>query len=207
MSSPREFTERLRAAAARIRADVPGFGPDRLTEPDAPSGERWDRGQVLAHVAEMLPYWIAQIELVLAAGGNRAPFGRVKSDPERIAAIEEDRGLDTEELLDRMDEGVAEAALSMRRLTPADLACTGRHSTRGVMTVAEILEEFVVAHLEEHADQLGAPADDAGDDEGEDGDDEGDEGGDDDEAAPEAVAGSGGGTAGRPGREAAGRKG
>jgi hypothetical protein len=157
MSSTSEFTERLRAAAARIRADAPEFRPDQLTAPDAASGERWDRGQVLAHVAEMLPYWIAQVEMVLAAGGSGAPFGRVKSDPDRIAAIEEDRAIDVEELLDRIDDGVDEAALSMRRLTPADLACTGRHSTRGVMTVSQILEEFVVAHLEEHADQLLPP--------------------------------------------------
>jgi hypothetical protein len=168
MSTVPEFTDRLRAAAARIRADAPGFAPDRRTDPDTPSGERWDLGQVLAHVAEMLPYWTAQVEMVLAAGGNRAPFGRVKTDPERIAAIEEDRGLDTAELLDRIDEGVDEAIMSMRRLTPGDLACTGRHSTRGVMSVSEILEDFVVGHLEEHADQLLQGADDDADDDADD---------------------------------------
>lgn len=183
MSSTSEFTERLRAAAERIRADAHEFGPDQLTAPDEGTGERWDRGQVLAHVAEMLPYWIAQAEMVVAAGGNGAPFGRVKTDPDRVAAIEEDRSIDVEELLDRMDEGVDEAALSMRRLTPADLACVGRHSTRGLMTVSQILDEFVVAHLEEHAEQLLPPLEladseaeleaDSGD--GDDGDGDGDE--------------------------------
>jgi DinB superfamily len=184
MSSVPEFTARLRAAAERIRADVPSFPPDQLTAPDEPSGERWDLGQVLAHTAEILPYWLAQVELVLAAGGNGAPFGRVKSDPGRIAAIEEDRLLDHDELLDRMDEGVEEVILAMRRLTPADLACTGRHSTKGLMNVSEILEEFVVGHLEEHADQLREPA--AGDLDADDLD--GDDGLDSDGDAQEEVA-------------------
>jgi DinB superfamily len=189
MSSVPEFTARLRAAAERIRADVPSFPPDQLTAPDEPSGERWDLGQVLAHTAEILPYWLAQVELVLAAGGNGAPFGRVKSDPGRIAAIEEDRLLDPEELLDRMDEGVEEVILAMRRLTPADLACTGRHSTKGLMNVSEILEEFVVGHLEEHADQLReSTAGELDADELDTDDVDGDEGSDSDGDAHEEVA-------------------
>jgi len=192
MTTTSEFADRLRAAAARIRAEAPGFGPDRRTDPDTPSGERWDLGQVLAHAAELLPYWIAQVEMVLAAGGNRAPFGRVKTDPDRIAAIEEDRGLDTAELLDRIDEGVDEVVLSMRRLTPADLACTGRHSTRGVMSVSEILEDFVVGHLEEHADQLLQGADGEADEA---------DGEPDDEAGGDADEGVGEGLGGEPGED------
>ena len=47
---------RLQAAAGRIRASAVLLPDEALTAPDPNSGERWDRGQVLAHVAEMLVY-------------------------------------------------------------------------------------------------------------------------------------------------------
>src|SRR4029453_7400543 len=81
--------QRLLAAAGRIRASAVVLPDDALTDPDPDSGERWDRGQVLAHVAEMLPYWAQQAELI--AAGGQAEFGRVKSDPGRVAAIERER--------------------------------------------------------------------------------------------------------------------
>ncbi|HEX3200890.1 MAG TPA: hypothetical protein VHW42_02995, partial [Actinomycetes bacterium] len=74
--------ERLLAAAGRIRASAVALPDDTLTDPDPDSGERWDRGQVLAHVAEMLPYWAEQAELI--AAGRQDEFGRVSSDPGRI---------------------------------------------------------------------------------------------------------------------------
>jgi hypothetical protein len=148
--------ERLRAAAGRIRASALVRPDDALTEPDPESGERWDRGQVLAHVAEMLPYWTRQAELV--AAGEQTTFGRTKGDPGRIAAIERDRREDAGRLLDRVDEGVGVVLALLDRLDEAALARTARHQTLGEMTVAEMLDRFAVAHLEEHADQLDRPA-------------------------------------------------
>ena len=148
--------QRLLAAAGRIRASAVVLPDDALTNPDPDSGERWDRGQVLAHVAEMLPYWAQQAELV--ASGRQAEFGRVKGDPDRIGAIERDRREDPQRLLTRVDEGVAVVLALLDRLDDQDLAATGRHQTLGEMTVAEIIDRFAVAHLEEHADQLDPPA-------------------------------------------------
>ena len=143
---------RLQAAAGRIRASAVLLPDEALTDPDPDSGERWDRGQVLAHVAEMLPYWAQQAELV--AAGRQTEFGRVKSDPDRVAAIERDRREDPGRLLGRVDEGVAVVLALVDGLDDQALARTGRHQTLGDMTVAEIVDRFAVAHLEEHADQL-----------------------------------------------------
>ena len=143
---------RLQAAAGRIRASAVLLPDEALTDPDPDSGERWDRGQVLAHVAEMLPYWAQQAELV--AAGRQTEFGRVASDPDRIAAIERDRREDPGRLLGRVDEGVAVVLALVDGLDNQALARTGRHQTLGDMTVAEIVDRFAVAHLEEHADQL-----------------------------------------------------
>jgi hypothetical protein len=148
--------ERLLAAAGRIRAGAVVLPDDALTDPDPGSGERWDRGQVLAHVAEMLPYWAQQAELI--AAGRQDEFGRVSSDPERIAAIERDRREDPERLLGRIDEGVAVVLALLERLDAQALARTGHHQTLGEMTVAEVVDRFAVDHLEEHADQLDHPS-------------------------------------------------
>jgi hypothetical protein len=150
-----ERARRLQAAAGRIRASALVLPEEALTDPDPDSGERWDRGQVLAHVAEMLPYWAQQAELI--ASGRQTEFGRVSSDPDRIAAIERDRREDPGRLLGRVDEGVAVVLALVDGLDDQALARTGRHQTLGDMTVAEIVDRFAVAHLEEHADQLGPP--------------------------------------------------
>jgi hypothetical protein len=152
----RDLAERLLAAAGRIRANLGTWRPGTLTEADPGTGERWEAGQVLAHVAEMLPYWVRQAETV-ANGTGDVPFGRVKTDPDRVEAIERDRRDDLLVLLGRMDQGVAGVLALLDRLDAAALARTGTHQTLGRMTVAEIVEEFLVRHLEEHADQLAHP--------------------------------------------------
>ena len=151
-----ERDRRLQAAAGRIRASAVVLPDDALTDPDPDSGERWDRGQVLAHVAEMLPYWAQQAELV--ASGRQTEFGRVKSDPDRVRAIERDRREDPARLLGRVDEGVAVVLALVDRLDDQQLARVGHHQTLGDMSVAEIVDRFAVAHLEEHADQLDPPS-------------------------------------------------
>jgi hypothetical protein len=146
--------DRLEAAAGRIRAAAPLLPDEALTDPDPETGERWDRRQVLAHVAEMLPYWVEQVELV--AAGDQVPFGRARSNPERIAAIERDRREDPSRLLDRVDEGLGAVLVLLDRLDDDALAHSGRHQVLGEMTVAAIVDRFLVDHLEEHADQLEA---------------------------------------------------
>ncbi|HLZ38962.1 MAG TPA: hypothetical protein VKP64_14700, partial [Mycobacteriales bacterium] len=105
------------------------------------------------HCAEMIPYWVDEVERLVAAGGGR-PFGRVKTDPERLARIEAHHGDDPYRLLGEIDAGVDVVEALLGRLTPADLALRGEHPTLGVIGVERIVEEFLVSHLEEHADQL-----------------------------------------------------
>jgi hypothetical protein len=150
---PTDRSSRLRSAAERIRGTVPEMPDDARTSADPETGEQWDRGQVLAHVAEILPYWSEQVELVVERGGG-VPFGRVKSDPERIAAIERDRGVDTAELLRRMDQGLQRVLELLDCLDMDALERTGTHERLGEMTAAAVIDRFIVEHLEEHAEQL-----------------------------------------------------
>ena len=140
--------QRLQHLAAR-----PSAG---LTRADPASGERWERGQVWAHLGEFPPYWIEQARLVLAAPGGGEPvlFGRTKRDPGRLAAIEQDRGLDTAALFHRLHAHLVSLRAFLGGLGPRDWDARGRHPSLGEMTVEQLVEEFLVGHLEEHAAQL-----------------------------------------------------
>lgn len=157
MSAGEEFLRRLDAVEARLGglADKEPE-PGALTDADAGTGERWDRGQVWAHLAEFIPYWIGQARPVLRgqASGDPVPFGRTKSDPERIDAIERDRHEAVRTLWASTREDIALLRTFLGGLAPEQWLDVGLHPTRGPMPVSDITEEFLVGHLEQHADQL-----------------------------------------------------
>ena len=116
---------------------------------------QWGPPEVLAHVAEMLAYWRAELDRVVAGDGSAPlPFGRVASDPGRLARIDELRRRPTPELVDEIGDRVPEVASFIERLSPEDAAKLGQHQTRGEITVAESIERFFANHLEEHVQQL-----------------------------------------------------
>ncbi len=149
---------RMRASSdafAALRAPVAGGEPWPLaerfgTEPEA----SWGPPEVLAHIEEMLPFWLGELERILAGSPEPVPFGRTIADPLRTAVIERDRTVPSRELFDRIDADIARYARRLSALTAADLARRGLHPKYGEMTVAEVLEEFVVRHLADHAAQL-----------------------------------------------------
>src|SRR6266511_1948593 len=150
-----ELVERLDVVRARL-ARLSGMpAPRALTEPDPRTGERWEWGQVWAHVAEFPAYWTNQIRLALAAGGDEpVPFGRVSSDPGRVAAIERDRRTPATGLWARTAPDLDEVRGLILGLDEAGWRRRGLHSTLGEMGMSKILDEFLVGHLESHAGQL-----------------------------------------------------
>jgi len=161
--APAGYRERMRAVQARLQAHAAAGVPPGLTDPDPGATERWEAGQVWAHLAEFPPYWGAQIQRVVDGWLEQAPeegtrsavrFGRTKTDAERIAAIERDRHLDPAALLARVRREVAAVAGQLESLGPEAWQAVGAHPRLGEMGLPQIVEEFVVGHLEEHADQL-----------------------------------------------------
>jgi hypothetical protein len=157
MSTRDDFLERLAAVDARLVATAETAPPQgALTDADPTSGERWDRGQVWAHLAEFIPYWIEQIRPVLKGQPSADPvrFGRTHGDTERIGAIERDRREPVAELWAATREDIAVLGTFLGGLLPDQWLAVGLHATRGAMSVSQITEEFLVGHLEQHADQL-----------------------------------------------------
>ena len=131
--------------------------PPGLADPDPGGEERWEAGQVWAHLAEFPGYWLAQAQRVIALPTNEpVPFGRVKTDAGRVGAIERDRHTDPAALLERVRTSLAEVTEAARTLPPEAWTRRGMHPVRGELTVQQIFETFIANHLEEHADQLDA---------------------------------------------------
>jgi hypothetical protein len=150
-----ELLKRLANAERRLVEHASRPVPSGLTEPDPGGEERWEAGQVWAHLAEFPAYWLGQAQRVIALPTNEpVPFGRVKTDRLRVDAIERDRHTDPAALLERVRSSLAEVTDAARNLPPEAWTRRGMHPTVGEMTVQRLFERFIVAHLEEHADQL-----------------------------------------------------
>ncbi len=150
---------RLDAAAGGFAALLPAVEAGRPwplhdVAHDAGPESAWGPTEVLAHVAEMLPFWLGEIERVVGGASEPVPFGRTTADPVRTETIARDRTLPPAELQGRIEAVVGRYARRLPELGSSGLARRGLHPIRGEMTVGEILERFAVGHAEDHVDQL-----------------------------------------------------
>lgn len=149
------FLKRLDEVEERLRRHTSQSPPPGLTDPDPPTGERWDFGQVWAHLGEFVPYWVEQVRIVVdPARDEPVPFGRTKADPVRVAAIERDRRLPPQELMARLSGQLDEVRTLIAELPSEAWDRRGLHPTLGAMDLPTIFDEFLVGHLEAHAKQL-----------------------------------------------------
>jgi hypothetical protein len=154
--------DRLEAAVNAIlalRDRVQDAGPWPLAELYGTEAEAsWGPPELLAHLDEMLPFWLGEVERILdgvaGAPGEPVPFGRVASDTIRIGVIGRDRTVPLRELFTRLASDGARAAQRMRELSDAEGALVGAHGTRGAFTVEALFDQFVTGHLEGHVLQL-----------------------------------------------------
>jgi uncharacterized damage-inducible protein DinB len=121
----------------------------------APGENEWSAMQVLGHTVEMIPYWLSHCRTLIAAA-EPPRFGRLLDAPERLAGVEQAASGTPDEFLRRLDDEVQTAAAAIRRMSAAERGKKGLHLRRGEMTVADVIEVFVVSHAEEHLAQVQA---------------------------------------------------
>lgn len=115
----------------------------------------WGPREVLAHLVEMLPFWLGELERVVDGDGvDPVPFGRIADDTVRIGMIARERTLPLRVLFHRLDAGIGAWMARLPEVTGADRAKVGIHPRIGEMRAGEIAERFVVSHLEDHVAQL-----------------------------------------------------
>ncbi len=147
-----------RAALAAIAPRVVAGGPWPLaerfgTEPEASWGPR----EVLAHLNEMLPFWLGEYGRILEADGPAGvllPFGRVSDDQVRLGVIERDRRFPLMDLFERIDDGIARWERRVAATSAEEGARVGLHPRNGEMTADAVRDGMIVTHLEDHVAQL-----------------------------------------------------
>jgi hypothetical protein len=150
-----ELLERIDAVERGLLTYAATGDVEGLTEPDGETGEQWEYGQIWAHMAEFIPYWIGQAERVIAAGSPApVPFGRIRTDPGRTEPIEQGRHEPAEAQLEKVRMGLEQLRLFILAQTEETWKARGVHQNLGVMDISRLVEEFLVKHLEEHVEQL-----------------------------------------------------
>ncbi len=144
--------ERVYEDVARLLQD-PGVASRLGT---APGKDAWSAMQTLGHMTEMIPYWLNHCSVLIAATGSPPRFGRRAGSPERLAGVAHGATADPAALLGRLKEEVRAAAGTIRNLSEAERNKRGLNPERGEMTVAEVIESFIVGHAEEHLAQVQA---------------------------------------------------
>lgn len=147
-----ERARRLEELVARLRQQVEGLSREALYA--EPGEGAWSVMKVLAHVSEILSYWSRQAQVVAARDQNSQPFGRTPEDPDRIAAVEAHAHDALDGMLARLGEALAGATAILSAIPAGGWARTARHARRGEMTVEQIVDQFLVEHVQEHTQQV-----------------------------------------------------
>lgn len=150
------FLARLDLVVPRLDAHAGTAAPaGALTSPDPGGHERWEQGQVWAHLAEIVGYWVPVVEAILGAGSDEpVPFGRTKADAGRVGAIEDHRHDPVDALHGQLRDDIVGLRALLERMDQADWGRVGAHPKLGDMPMPRIVDFFLVGHLEEHAGQL-----------------------------------------------------
>ena len=131
--------------------------PDVMRRLRTPTSENeWSAMQILGHMSEMIPYWLVNCRVLIAATGAPPQFGRSLEAPERLEGVERGATGNPDQIMQQLREEVYAAMSVIRGISPAERHKQGVHISRGEMTVADIIEIFVVSHAEGHLAQVRA---------------------------------------------------
>jgi uncharacterized damage-inducible protein DinB len=122
----------------------------------APGKDAWSAMETLGHMTEMIPYWLNHCRVLIAATGDPPRFGRTAGSPERLAGVAHGATAKPDALLARLEQEVRAAAGTIRTLSVVERSKRGISSERGEMTVADVVDSFIVGHAEEHLAQVQA---------------------------------------------------
>lgn len=155
MNNVDQLRQRVLAARERLHR-IPATGPGQLGAPDPATGERWHRGNVLGHVAEMVPFWADQARAVVVHGASA--MGRDEpGTASRRSGIERGSTLSEFELRAEIDRGLDDLDDLFGEVTVEDLERPVLYrSRRGEedLTLGAAIDQLLVSHLEDHLDQL-----------------------------------------------------
>jgi histidinol-phosphate aminotransferase len=146
--------DRIDAADERLATHA-AVTHEGLTAPEPGGTEQWDAGQVWAHLAEIGDYWLGELSRVVdGAGDEPAIIGRAPSDPQRVAAIENNRYRRVADNLATTRHSLDALRAYVAGMSETDWSRTGHHTTLGDLSIDQQLDHFHIGHIENHLDQL-----------------------------------------------------
>jgi uncharacterized damage-inducible protein DinB len=145
-----EHIQRLERSVNQLIMEIERLPAEVLYRPPSP-GE-WPVMSTLAHLAELLPYWAHQAQGIASQPGK--PFGRTHDDPDRIGAVQAHGHDSLDTAVNRIRAGLEECVSVLRALPAQAWASAGQHPSRGMMTIEQLVDAFLVSHAEEHSVQI-----------------------------------------------------
>ncbi|MGH9088864.1 MAG: hypothetical protein ACRDYZ_12280 [Acidimicrobiales bacterium] len=149
-----ELQARVETASASFQK-LDALAPGHPGPPDPATGEQWGPGNVLGHMAEILPFWTGEIRRALhgAEWIGRGDDGYAV----RRGAIDAGPTLDRGELCTAVGAGIEGVRRLLSAVRDDDLGREIEHR-RAVGTehksIGQAIEDVLVRHLESHVRQL-----------------------------------------------------
>jgi hypothetical protein len=109
------------------------------------AADAWNAAEICGHIAEMLTFWANAAQAVAANPG--VSFGRGEQDPGRLGGVARGAGLGPH-------EAVEQVRRTIRSLPDDAWQRQGVSITRGPMTVEQIIDRLLAAHLETHVEDV-----------------------------------------------------
>jgi uncharacterized damage-inducible protein DinB len=120
-----------------------------------PTEEEWSILQIVSHLNEAVPYWIGEVERVIAEPGSK--WGRGLVDADRLAAVDNPDALNVEEQVSVLNGLKQQVADRLSKVTEVQLEQENPHRNFekfGNKPVSFIIDHFIEEHVEKHNGQV-----------------------------------------------------
>jgi uncharacterized damage-inducible protein DinB len=121
-----------------------------------PSEEEWSVMQILCHLAEAIPYWLHEIELLIETPGKE--WGRGLQQEARLEAVQKDKVNSTNlsDVLNELKELKTKVEQTLGQLDEEKLAqeAPSRNPRFGTKPVSFIVDHLLVEHTNKHLGQI-----------------------------------------------------
>jgi hypothetical protein len=145
MPTPSELADQYLAGAAQLRAAVAGMTREQLTARPVPG--TWSTLEVVCHISDFEPILADRMKRIIALS---AEVPLLMGADENLFVKElaySDR--DLEEELAVVDATRRQMARLIRGLKPEQLALTGNHNKRGLLTLERVIG-MAISHIPHH---------------------------------------------------------
>jgi len=135
----------LKAAKEQVESAIAGITESEARQQPAPNA--WSVAQLLAHIAEIIGFWMDKAVLITEENDPQISRSDVENDL-RLAAVSDTAEESLEDLIQSVDIACDEALETIGEIGPADLDRSGHRETNPITAggVIENLANHVTAH-------------------------------------------------------------